>query len=152
MNYQEILEKLKIKISPLLEEEDTELVESNLSWGKSCLYLKLLVDKKAGRINLEECAKLNERISNLLDDLDIIKERFILEVSSPGIDRPLKTKNDFLRARERKVIVFLSDTVSGKKEFEGTLKDIDDEFIYLEVKKEVIKIPFEKIVSAKQTL
>jgi len=152
MDYQEILEEIKVKILPILEREDVELVESSLSWGKNCFHLKLLVDKKTGRINLEECARLNEKISNLLDELDIIKERFILEVSSPGIDRPLKTKNDFLRVRERKIIIFLSDTVSGKREFEGILKDIDDGFIYLEVKKEVVKIPFEKVASAKQML
>lgn len=152
MDYQEILEEIKVKILPILEREDIELVESSLSWGKNCLHLKLLVDKKTGRINLEECARLNEKISNLLDELDTIKERFILEVSSPGIDRPLKTKNDFLRVREREIIIFLSDTVSGKREFEGILKDIDDGFIYLEVKKEVVKIPFEKVASAKQML
>lgn len=147
-----ILEELRLKILPLLESEDIELVELNLFRSKGRLTLRLLVDKKQGRINLDECARLNERISLLLDNLDLIKERYILEVSSPGIDRPLKTKNDFLRVKERKIIVFLCEKQDGKREFSGILKDVDEDFVFLEVNKEIIKIPFGKIIKGKQII
>jgi len=152
MNYQEILQDLKLRILPFLEEENIELVEMNLFRSKGGLVLKLLVDKKDSRINLEECARLNERISNLLDNLDIIKERYFIEVSSPGIDRPIKTKNDFLRVKGRKITVFLCETQNGRKEFSGVLRDVDDNFVFLEVNREIVKIAFKNITLAKQTI
>lgn len=152
MEHKKILEDLKTKISPLLEEEDIELVEMNFFRMEGKLALKLLVDKKEGGIDLSDCARLNERISNLLDNLDIIKERYFIEVSSPGIDRPLKTKNDFLRVKGKKVTIFLCETERGKREFSGILKDVDDDFVFLETDNEIVKIPFEKIIKAKQVI
>lgn len=152
MDYQEILQDLKLRISPLLEEEGIELIELNFLRARGNLVLKLFVDKKEGGINLADCARLNERISNLLDNLDIIKNRYLLEVSSPGIDRPLKTKNDFLRVKGRKITIFLCETERGKREFSGILKEVDNNFLYLEVNKEIAKIEFEKIISAKQAI
>lgn len=149
---EEIVERIKEKILSLLEEEKFDLVEINYFYSGGKKTLRLLVDRPKGGITLSDCASLNERIGRILDDLEIMKEGYVLEVSSPGVDRPLKTKNDFLRVKGRNIRVFLSEPEKGKKEFSGILKDVDDEFIFLEVKDEIIKISFEKVVSAKQLI
>lgn len=114
--------------------------------------MRLLIDRLEGGITLDDCANLNEKIGRILDNLDIIKESYVLEVFSPGIDRPLKEKNDFLRVKGKNIKVFLSEYEKGKKEFKGVLKDVDDEFIFLEVKNQLLKIPFTKVIKGEQLI
>jgi len=152
MDYREFIEYLKTIILPLLEEEDIGLVELNFVKAKGRPILKLLLDKKGGRISLEDCARLNEKIGIILDTQDIMKNGYILEVSSPGLDRPLKTKGDFLRCLNRSVKFFLAESINGKTELEGIINKVEDGLVYVEIDENIVEIPLAKINKAKQTL
>lgn len=149
---EEIIHTIEKTISPVLEKEKFELVEIGYFYSGGKRALRLLIDRWEGGITLDDCANLSERIGRMLDNLDIIKESYALEVSSPGIDRPLKKKNDFLKVKGKKLKVFLFEYEGGKKEFSGILKDTDDEFIFLETQKEILKIPLTKITKARQII
>lgn len=152
MDYRGLVENLKEIILPVLEEENIELVELNFVKARGRSILKLLVDKKGGGINLQECARLNEKIGGLLDTQDVIKERYILEVSSPGLDRPLMTKSDFLRCINKNVRFFLNESINGKIELEGVISKAGDDSVYIDIDGDIIEIPLAKINKAKQVI
>jgi len=94
---------------------------------------------------------LNERISQVLDESNIMTERYLLEVNSPGIDRPFKVKRDYERAINRPVRVTLSERIQDKKEYIGVLEEVSDIAIKIDVKKKgIINIPFDKITRARE--
>ncbi len=150
MSYREKEENLKKIISPLLEEEGFVLVELRLMSSKSGAILRLLADRKEGGINLEDCARLNEKVSSLLDAQDLIEDRYILEVSSPGVDRDLLTKDDFSRCASRKVRVFFNESNDGKMEIEGRVNKVEGDLIFIEMSGGVFGIPLSKIKKARQ--
>lgn len=152
MEYYRFEEELKKIIAPFLERENIELVELNFVKSKGRPILKLLVDRKDGRISLGECARLNETIGILLDAQNIIESGYILEVSSPGLDRPLRTKSDFTRCINRKAKFFLSEPIKGKLEIDGIISKAEDNSVYIDLGGEIIEIPLAKINKAKQVL
>lgn len=105
--------------------------------------------KPEGGINLDECARLNRDIGMLLDEKDIIRERYILEVSSPGLDRPLKTGEDFSRLLNKKAKFFLSEAVNGKLEWDGLINKVSQESVFIITKEGTIEAPLLKINKAK---
>ena len=94
-------------------------------------YLRVFVDKVGG-IDLDDCQMLSEKLGEILDKDPIIENAYILEVSSPGIDRVLKKDKDFLREVGKKVDVTLYAPIDGEKFFVGELKGRDEKFLYLE--------------------
>jgi len=143
-------DKIKELIQPVLEKEGVELVELIYRRETGRQVLRLLVDKENG-ITLEDCVGLNELIGKLLDESDAITEYYVLEVDSPGIDRPFKVKRDYERALGRLVRVTLSEAVLDKKEYIGRLEQVFEDSIKMDAKKKgVLDIPFTKITRARQ--
>ena len=149
MDYLDYSAELTKTISPLLEEEDAELVEIKLSRQEGKILLRMLIDKKSGGITIGECSQLNHKIGALLDNSDLIKESYILEVSSPGLDRSLKTRNDFLRAKEKMAHFFFNEPVEGRVELEGKIKDADSESVTIEAEGKFLAVPLSRINRAK---
>lgn len=152
MERQEVIDKIKELVTPILDGEGIELADLIFRREGKRAVLRLLVDKPQGGISLAECAKLNQIISQLFDQTTIFQESYILEVSSPGLDRPLETKQDFQRAIGRKVSVFTSEFIESKKNFMGELNAVEGENIILRLEDKEIKIPLEKIVKARQVI
>jgi ribosome maturation factor RimP len=152
MDRQEIIAELKNIIGDYLKIQRLDLVDFILRHEGRDLILRILVDRSEGGITLDECAKLNEQISNLLDEKDILQTRYILEVASPGLDRPLKTKNDFLHCTNRRVRFFLNEPINGKIELEGLISKVENDSVYIESRSELIEIPLTKINKAKQVI
>jgi len=147
-----MIDKIKEIIEPILQEEQTELVEMIYRKEKGRQVLKILADKEGG-IKLADCVRLNERIGYALDQADVIQKRYVIEVDSPGIDRPFKTKRDYERAIGRLVRVTLSERILDKKEYIARLEEVSDIGVKINVKnKDVIEIPFGKIVRAREEL
>ncbi len=115
-------------------------------------FLRLYVDKDGG-ISHDDCVLISRKLSLILDEEDMIKDAYILEVSSPGIERPLKKIKDFIRFSGEKVEVKLYAPLEsiGLKKFMGIICSVDgnDIEIKLEENDEIVKIPFEKIASTK---
>jgi ribosome maturation factor RimP len=139
------LEKI---IAGLLQEKGLELVELIYRYEGRDLYLRVLADRPDGGITLEECTVLNQEISRILDEKDILQQRYILEVSSPGADRPLRARADFLRCLKRKVRLFLNEPVEGKLELEGIIDKVEEDSLYLNGQ----ALPLSKINMGKQIL
>ncbi len=152
MDYKTFTEELRIIIMPFLEVEGLELVELNFVRTGNSSLVRLLVDKKEGGISLGDCARLNRKIGEVLENNEIIQDRFILEVSSPGLDRPLKTKGDFLRCVNKNVKFFLKEKISGKIEQDGVVIEADDERVVINNKDGNLLIPLPIINKAKQII
>jgi len=152
MDRQELITQIKSLIADYLKNQAVELVDLIYRYEGQDLFLRILVDKPEGGITLDECAYLNNQISSILDEKDIIQTRYILEVFSPGLDRPLVTKNDFLRYRGRDVRLFLKSEINGKREFQGKIKSASDRSVDIEVGGRPVKIPLSDITKAKQII
>ncbi len=150
MNNRETAESLKELISPLLKEQDLVLVELRLMRTHRSMLLRLLVDRKEGGINLQDCARLNDAIGSMLEAQDMIKEEYALEVFSPGMNRDLLIKEDFLRCVDRQVKVFLGEPINAKAEIDGRIDKVVGELVYIDTRGELIEIPLSKITKAKQ--
>ncbi len=145
----EIIARLNKIISDFLAENSFELVEFMPRDEGRDLVLRLLVDKSEGEISMGECAQLNRQIGRLLDEKDIIASRYILEVSSPGLDRPLKTREDFMRCLNKQVVFFLNDLVNGKCQWQGLINRVGEQAVFIHQSGQVLEIPLTKINKAK---
>lgn len=148
VNY-EIIAHLNKIISDFLAENSFELVEFMHRYEGRDLVLRLLVDKSEGSISMDECAQLNRQIGQLLDEKDIITSRYMLEVSSPGLDRPLKTREDFMRCLNKQAVFFLNDLVNGKCQWQGLINRVDEHSVFITQSGQVLEIPLTKINKAK---
>ena len=115
---------------------DVEYVKEGRDW-----YLRIFIDK-AGGIDLDDCQNISEQLSARLDALDIISGAYILEVSSPGIDRILKKDKDFVREAGKVVDVTLYAPLDGKKSFVGELISRDEKFLHI---KDIAPLPRDKV-------
>jgi len=150
MDNRETAQRLEGIISPLLQDHGMVLVELRYMRTSRGMLLRLLVDRKEGGIKLQDCARLNQIIGNMLDEQDMIEERYTLEVSSPGMDRDLVVKEDFSRCVNRQVRVFLREPLSEKTEIEGRIDRVVGESVHIDRGAEVIEIPLSKITKARQ--
>ena len=105
---------------------DVEFVKEGQNW-----YLRFYLDKEGG-ISIDDCEKASRRIEKLLDEKDVIEQAYILEVSSPGLDRQLKKDKDFVKYAGSVVDVKLYKAVDGNKEFQGTLKGLEGSMVTIE--------------------
>lgn len=121
-----------------------ELVDVEYTMEKDW-YLRIFVDK-AGGIDLDDCQYLSEKIGAVLDKEPLMKDSYILEVSSPGIDRVLKKDRDFVREAGKVVDVTLYAPINGKKNFTGVLEGRDKDFLRL---KEIEPLPREKVAQVR---
>ena len=146
----EVIEDIKNIIGSYLEARQFYLVEMKYFYQADALALIILADRPQGGITLQECTELNKSISIILDEKNILQERFILEVSSPGLDRPLVKKEDFLRCRNKEVRFFLNQPINEKIELQGKISKVEDDAVYIAMQKEVFKVPLIRITRAKQ--
>jgi ribosome maturation factor RimP len=147
-----MIDKIKATIDPILQEEQVELVEVIFRKEAGRQVLRFLVNKDNG-IKLSDCAELNKKIGQVLDENDIIQESYVIEVNSPGIDRLFTAKRDYERAVGRLVRVTLNEKILDKKEYIARLEEVSDAGVKIDVnKKGIIEIPFEKIVRAREEI
>ncbi|MGB9839761.1 ribosome maturation factor RimP [Thermovenabulum sp.] len=143
-----ILEKAKNIADEALKGKNYELVDVEFVKEGGNWYLRYYIDKPGG-VTLDDCQEVSEEISRLLDIYDPIPQRYILEVSSPGVERPLKKDSDFIRFKGKEIEVKTFEPISGKKSFTGILVDFIDGVIVLKEKDTNFNIPKDKISSAR---
>ncbi|OGL41758.1 MAG: hypothetical protein A3C43_02730 [Candidatus Schekmanbacteria bacterium RIFCSPHIGHO2_02_FULL_38_11] len=141
-------EKVKELLEPILLYEGIELVEIEVKKQKTGHLLKIFIDKEGG-VKLDDCENVSEQLSRILDVEDIFQWKYVLEVSSPGIDRPLKTQKDFKRCMEKLVNVSIKENEKISRVV-GKVVDVTDSSVVLETekKRESLEISFEKILKA----
>lgn len=118
-------------LEPIMQENQFELVD--VEWVKEAgtWYLRAYVDKEGG-ISVDDCEVVSRRLSDWLDKEDFISESYILEVSSPGLGRPLKKDKDFARSIGKDVDVKLYRARDKRKDFTGVLKAYDKDTVTIE--------------------
>lgn len=123
-------------VEPIIAERNDEFVDIEYVKEKGQNYLRIYVDKEPNGIDIDEIADLSELVSEKLDTLDPdpLPDPYILELSSPGAERPIKTENDWEKAQGEYVHLGLYQKIDGKKMYEGTLKSYNDDEVELEVK------------------
>ena len=114
-------------VEELLENTDLELVAVDYVKERDW-YLRVFIDKEGG-VDLDDCQDLSRKLEELLDTQDLIKTSYILEVSSPGLDRELKKPRDFQREMGKDIDVSLFAPLDGKKVVTGPLSAYDGETI-----------------------
>ncbi len=143
------IEHIKELLQPILDTHSAELFDISLSKAPKKPILRILVDKKEA-ITLDECAEINREFADALETNPSMQEAYILEVSSPGLDRPLKVKRDFARALGEEINLYTKESIEGKDFFNATLDSADDESVSLKTKDgRTLKIPYDNIRKAK---
>ena len=116
--------KVRALLTQVIEETGVELVDIEFAKEGQNWYLRIYIDKSNG-ITIDDCEKISRIAEKVLDEKDIIEQAYILEVSSPGIDRPLKTDKDFEKFVGEIVDIKLYKAINKKKEFQGELKGLE---------------------------
>ncbi len=143
-----VREEVEQLILPILEEEGMELVDIEYKMGRGRGILRLYIDKPEG-VKIDDCERVSKRIDPILDGSNIIGGHYLLEVSSPGLGRPLKKEEDFKKFIGRLVKVKTFSPIDNQKTFVGTLKDYKEERVALETKEDkIIEIPVKNIAKA----
>ena len=126
MNKRELYEsKTEELVQPLVDKNKFELVDVEYVKEAGTNYLRVYIDKEGG-ITIDDCETISRALSDLLDEKDYINEAYILEVSSPGLGRPLKKDKDFARSIGEEVDVKLFKPIEKQKEFSGILESYND--------------------------
>ena len=128
-NIEEAVEAMAVELlagQDVVELVDVEYVKEHTDW-----YLRVYIDKDGG-IDIADCQELSEKLEAVLDEKNTIPDSYILEVSSPGIDRVLRKPRDYEREQGKKVDVSLYAPMDGKKELTGVLTGFDGKAITLD--------------------
>ena len=125
-----IEQKAEELIQPVIDGHGFELVDIEYVKEGQDWYLRAYIDKEGG-ITIDDCEIVSRAFSDLLDEADFISDAYILEVSSPGLGRPLKKEKDFKRSIGKDIEIHTYKSVDGEKEFIGTLKSYDDDSVVL---------------------
>ena len=132
---------------PILDEKDFELVDVEYLSEHGTWVLRIYVDKEGG-ITLDECGLLSREIGELIDVKDILQHEYVLEVSSPGLDRPLKKEKDFLGSIGKRIKIKMLEPVNGRRNFTGYLQDFNNGTLALDEENQVIFLSFQAVEKA----
>lgn len=144
-------------IAPVLKPLGYRIVRIRLS-GLNGLTLQIMVERADGTLTIENCEEVSGIVSPILDVEDIIERKYHLEVSSPGIDRPLVRKSDFLRWQGHIAKVETGVVIDGRRKFRGTINSVDPEGFTLDTDKAAygeemsVRIPYVDITDARLVL
>lgn len=137
---------------PILQDRNLELVDIEYVKEGADWFLRIFIDKEGG-ISIDECGHVSGEIGEKLDEKDLIQGAYFLEVSSPGVERPLKTKADLSGSVNKNIFITLYVHINGEKEYEGILKEFKDDIVTIEYKdkahKKLVEIPYDKIAKAR---
>ena len=145
-------QKVYEAISRATESLGLELIEVKIGGHKNDISIEVLADKTEGGISLEACSELNRSIVEMIDKEGILSEDgYSLEVSSPGLDRPLMTSKDYLRNLDSEVRILYIEKIAGKGEHTGIVKSVTEDTVTLVIGKtkkeqQEIVVPIGKIL------
>ena len=143
MSKREVYEqKTEEILLPIVEEYGFELVDVEYVKEGGTWYLRTYIDKEGG-ISIDDCEKVSRRLSDVLDEKDYIDDTYIMEVSSPGLGRPLKKEKDFKRSLGKEVDIRTYRMIDKQKQITCILKDYDKDTVTIELDDETLKT-FEK--------
>lgn len=122
----DIVSQVKEIVLPLIEEKDCYLDDIVYEMEKNEWYLRIFVEKNEGSLDMDTCVEITEVISAKLDEVDPIKNEYYLEISSPGIEKPLRSYEAVENAIGEYVYIQLKDPKAGFDEVYATIEDVHD--------------------------
>ncbi len=141
------MQDLTAMFRPVVEAMGYELVGVEFHGGDHHGTLRVFIDQEQG-ITVDDCAAVSHQVSALLDVEDPIQQAYDLEVSSPGINRPLFASSDYERFSGQKAKIKLTVALNGRKNFSGILQGIEDDIVRIDVDNEIFELPFHDIARA----
>lgn len=149
VEYHNLLKKIEQILTPVLKNLGVELVEREFVFEHGRRILRLYIERDGTSATLDDCSRVSKGVEGVLDVEDLIPPPYVLEVSSPGIDRPLRKKKDFERFRGKWVDVRTKELVQGRRHFSGVLQEVEgDEIVVLEGGQEW-RVPLDQLKKAK---
>jgi len=143
----EIVGQVQAIVNPILLSEGLELVEIQYRREARGWVLRLFIDKEGG-VTLDDCTRISQEIGRNLDVEDFILTPYILEVSSPGLTRPLKEEKDFIKYCNHLVKVKTLNPIEGHQQFKGKLLKVAEKQIEIETEGRVFRIPLSNVAKA----
>lgn len=152
--HEELLRTLHDLADGVVSGVGLELVELSLRGPSTNRALRIDVDRPGAQgVTLEDCQRVSAALGQALDAADVIDSRFVLEVSSPGVDRPIRTEADFRRNTGRRVLLTTREPVGGRRRFVGPLLGWDDGMVrILDDDDGEVSVPAGHVESARQDL
>lgn len=149
MRRDEIVQQVEEMLRPIAARYGLETVGVSVSGDAGRTLLRVLMDRPEGGITVDECAKVSEALSRQLDLYDFFAYPYTLEVSSPGLDRPLRGDADFRRFAGRKAEVTTFVPVDGQRRFRGVLLGVLGEAVVLQIDQRQVQLPKQQIAQAR---
>jgi ribosome maturation factor RimP len=143
----EIVDRVYKVVDPILLNEGMELVEVEYRREARGWVLRLYIDKEGG-VTLDDCTRISQEVGRILDVEDFISVPYTLEVSSPGLTRPLKSEKDFNKYRNRLITVKTVEPIENRRKFKGKLLGISESRIEIEMEGGVFQIPLSNVARA----
>ena len=135
-------------IEPIVEDQGMELVDVQFRQEQGGWVLRLFIDQPGG-ITLEDCADISGRVGAVLEVKDVLDVPYVLEVSSPGVNRPLRKKRDFQRFSGHRIVLQTIQSIGGQKNFKGQLMGFqEDKLLLLCAAGQEVKISLDNIAQA----
>jgi ribosome maturation factor RimP len=147
LRFEKLVEEVRQIVEPILPSLGYELVDLEYQREPNGWVLRIFLDREGG-ITLEDCAEVSGEVGAVLEAKDVIPHAYVLEVSSPGLTRPLRKSEDFHKFRNRLVKIKLYEPLEGRKNFKGTLLGLEGENVRLEIEDRVYELPLQKIAKA----
>ena len=146
---EELKQALASLAQPFCDEAGVDLIELTVRRQGGEFVVQILADFPRGGISLEQCSLLNRTIVEAIDRHNVVDGEYSLELSSPGLDRPLATRKDFLRVLDQEIRCVLKQPVAGKREHTGILKEVRDAEVCVATQRYgEVTIPFDHVQKA----
>ncbi len=131
----------------VVEADGVELVHVEYQPEGSPSVLRIYIDKSGG-VDLKDCERVSKQVSALLDEEDMIPQRYVLEVSSPGIERPLFKETDYRRFVGKEISLVTTEKIEDRRKFTGSIQSFSDGILKLDFDGKTFQIPFDSIRKA----
>ncbi len=135
------VKEVSVLIEPILDEMQIDLVDVEYLSEGGRWILRIYVDRLGG-VTLDDCARVSREIGDLIDVKDFFIQPYVLEVSSPGLNRRLKKERDFVRAVGKNIKIRMMDPLEGRRNFKGKLQSFEDGVLCLNVKDDLFLLPY----------
>jgi len=143
-----LVQRLTQLVGPVVDDFGCELVELQFRREASGWVFRLVIDKENG-VGIDDCSRISREVAHLLEVEDPIEQSYSLEVSSPGLDQPLKRERDFLRCKGKKAKVVVREAIDGQNQFIGLIEEVTQESVTMRTDQGIIEIPFARMKKAR---
>lgn len=143
-----VTESIEELVTPVIIENHLELVDVDYKKEGKNWFLRIFIDKEGG-VTVDDCTQVSRHIEDLIDVEEVVPTSYVLEVSSPGLDRPLKKAKDFLRFKGKRAHITTYTPIHQQKNFKGTIRDFQKDILFLDIDNQSVEIPRNQIAKAR---